>query len=711
MKHIRFATAGLLFFVVLAAGAQKIRDSKKMQPPVAKTLPHKLVKHNHTRVDHYYWLRERDNPDVTAYLEAENRYADEEMKHTAELQKTLFEEFKTRIKQTDETVPYRKDGYYYYTRTIEGKNYPVYCRKKGSLEAPEEILLDANREAEGHAFFSVGSLEISSNNNLMAFATDTVGRRFYTIRFRDLTTGEDLPDVIRDVTPSLAWANDNRTLFYAKQDPQTLRAYRIYRHVLGTDPAGDSLVYEEADETFRTFVFKTKSKKYVMIGSAQTLSTEYRFLDADNPEEEFRILQSRRREHEYSVDHFGDHFYILSNDQAKNFRLMRAPVRRPGVENWEEIVAHRPDVFLEDIEIFRDYLVLVERKNGLLQLRVRPWSGGEEHYIDFGEPAYSARPVGNYEFDTSVVRYSYSSLTTPNSVYDYDMGTKQKVLLKQDEVLGGFDQKNYVTERIYAPSHDGVKIPVSLVYRKGFRKDGSSPLLQYGYGSYGISTDARFNPFVISLLDRGFVYAIAHIRGGQELGRQWYEDGKLLNKKNTFKDFIACTEYLIAQKYADRKRVYALGGSAGGLLMGAVMNMRPDLYHGIIANVPFVDVVTTMLDESIPLTTFEYDEWGNPNEQAYYEYMLSYSPYDQVEAKHYPNLLVMTGLHDSQVQYWEPAKWVAKLRALKKDKNRLIFKTNMDAGHGLASARYKRYEELALQYAFVLDLAGVKNVK
>jgi oligopeptidase B len=709
MKHIRFATAGLLCFVALAAGAQKIRDSKKMQPPVAKTIPHKLVKHNHTRVDNYYWLRERDNPEVTAYLEAENRYADEEMKHTAELQKTLFEEFKTRIKQTDETVPYRKDGYYYYTRTVEGKNYPVYCRKKGSLDAPEEVLLDANREAEGHAFFSVGSLEISSNNNLMAFATDTVGRRFYTIRFRDLTTGEDLPDVIRNVTPSLAWANDNRTLFYAKQDPQTLRAYQIYRHVLGTDPAGDTLVYEEADETFRTFVFKTKSKKYVMIGSAQTLSTEYRFLDADNPEGEFRILQSRRREHEYSVDHFGDHFYILSNDQAKNFRLMRAPVRRPGMEHWEEIVAHRPDVFLEDIEIFRDHLVLVERKNGLLQLRVRPWSGGEEHYIDFGEPAYSARPVANYQFDTSVVRYSYSSLTTPNSVYDYDMATKQKVLLKQDEVLGGFDQKNYVTERIYAPSHDGVKIPVSLVYRKGFRKDGSSPLLQYGYGSYGISTDARFNPFVISLLDRGFVYAIAHIRGGQELGRQWYEDGKLLNKKNTFKDFIACTEYLIAQKYADRKRVYALGGSAGGLLMGAVMNMRPDLYHGIIANVPFVDVVTTMLDESIPLTTFEYDEWGNPNERAYYEYMLSYSPYDQVEAKHYPNLLVMTGLHDSQVQYWEPAKWVAKLRALKKDKNRLIFKTNMDAGHGLASARYKRYEELALQYAFVLDLSGVKK--
>ena len=708
MKHVNFASAGFVCFLALAAGAQKFKDSKKMEPPVAKTSPHKLVKHNHTRIDNYYWLRERDNPEVIAYLEAENRYADEVMKPTAELQKTLFEEFKTRIKQTDETVPYRKDGYYYYSRTVEGKNYPVYCRKKGSLEAPEEILLDANQEAEGHAFFSVGRLEISSNNRLMAFATDTVGRRFYTIRFRDLTSGEDLPDVIKDVTPSLAWANDNRTLFYAKQDPQTLRSCRIYRHVLGTDPARDSLIYEEADETFRTFVFKTKSKKYLMIGSAQTLSTEYRFLDADAPDGEFRIIQPRRREHEYSVDHFGDHFYIISNHQAKNFRLMRAPVTRPGIENWEEIVAHRPDVLLEDMEIFRDHLVLVERKNGLLQLRVRPWSGGEEHYIDFGEPAYSARPVANYEFDTNLVRYSYSSLTTPNSVYDYDMAARQKVLLKQDEVLGGFDQNNYVTERIYAPSHDGVRVPVSLVYRKGFRKNGSSPLLQYGYGSYGISTDPSFNPFVISLLDRGFVYAIAHIRGGQEFGRQWYEDGKLLNKKNTFKDFIACTEYLIEQKYADPKRVYALGGSAGGLLMGAVMNMRPDLYHGIIANVPFVDVVTTMLDESIPLTTFEYDEWGNPNQQAYYEYMLSYSPYDQVEAKNYPNLLVMTGLHDSQVQYWEPAKWVAKLRALKKDKNRLVFKTNMDAGHGLASARYKRYEELALQYAFLLDLAAVK---
>lgn len=708
MKHVNFASAGLVCFVALAAGAQKFKDSKKMEPPVAKTSPHKLVKHNHTRIDNYYWLRERDNPEVIAYLEAENRYADEVMKPTAELQKTLFEEFKTRIKQTDETVPYRKDGYYYYSRTVEGKNYPVYCRKKGSLEAPEEILLDANQEAEGHAFFSVGKLEISSNNRLMAFATDTVGRRFYTIRFRDLTSGEDLPDVIKDVTPSLAWANDNRTLFYAKQDPQTLRSCRIYRHVLGTDPARDSLIYEEADETFRTFVFKTKSKKYLMIGSAQTLSTEYRFLDADAPDGEFGIIQPRRREHEYSVDHFGDHFYIISNHQAKNFRLMRAPVTRPGIENWEEIVAHRPDVLLEDMEIFRDHLVLVERKNGLLQLRVRPWSGGEEHYINFGEPAYSARPVANYEFDTNLVRYSYSSLTTPNSVYDYDMAARQKVLLKQDEVLGGFDQNNYVTERIYAPSHDGVRVPVSLVYRKGFRKNGSSPLLQYGYGSYGNSTDPSFNPFVVSLLDRGFVYAIAHIRGGQEFGRQWYEDGKLLNKKNTFKDFIACTEYLIEQKYADPKRVYALGGSAGGLLMGAVMNMRPDLYHGIIANVPFVDVVTTMLDESIPLTTFEYDEWGNPNQQTYYEYMLSYSPYDQVEAKNYPNLLVMTGLHDSQVQYWEPAKWVAKLRALKKDKNRLVFKTNMDAGHGLASARYKRYEELALQYAFLLDLAAVK---
>jgi oligopeptidase B len=664
------------------------------------------VTNGHARVDDYYWLRERDNPAVLAYLKAENAFLDTGLAHVKPLRETLFQEFKTRIKQTDESVPYRKDGYYYYTRMESGKNYPIYCRKRGSLDAGEEILLDGNRAAEGHKFFSVGDLEVSFANDVLAYAVDTVGRRFYDIHLRNLRTGEDLSEIIEGVTSSFAWANDNKTLFYVRQDPQTLRAYQVYRHVLGTEQAKDQLVFEETDVTFHCSVAKTKSKRYVLIASRQTLSTEFRYTDADHPTSAFRVFEPRRRDHEYSIDHFGDHFYIRSNDGAKNFRLLRTPVSRTARANWQEVIAGRPDTLLADFEIFRDYLAVVERRNGLVQLRVRPWSGAAEHYVAFEEPAYAVRPTANHDFDTGLLRFEYSSLTTPLSVYDYDMKSGSRTLLKRTEVLGGFDSKNYVTERIYAPSHDGTKVPVSLVYRRGFERNGTHPLFVYGYGSYGNSMDAAFNPFVISLLDRGFVYAIAHIRGGQELGRQWYEDGKLLKKKNTFRDFIASTEHLVHEKYADPKRVYAMGGSAGGLLIGAVMNMRPDLYHGLIAAVPFVDIVTTMLDETIPLTTFEYDEWGNPNDRTYYEYMLSYSPYDQVEAKEYPHLLVTTGLHDSQVQYWEPAKWVAKLRAMKKDNHRLFFYVNMDAGHGGASARYKRYEETALQYAFLLDLAA-----
>jgi oligopeptidase B len=677
------------------------------EPPVAEVKPYKLAKHGHTRTDNYYWLKERTDPQVISYLTAENDYLDRAFGHAKPLRTKLFEEFKTRIKQTDESVPYRKDGYFYYTRMENGKNYPVYCRKKGSLDAAEEVLLDGSKEAERHKYFSA-NVEVSSGNNLIAYAADTVGRRFYDIRFRNLRTGVNLPDTIRNVAGSLAWANDNKTLFYAKKDPQTLRTYRIYRHVLGSDPAKDQLVFEEKDDTFNSFVFKTKSKKYIIIGSRQTLSREYRFLDADRPGGEFKIIEPRKREHDYSVDHYGEHFYFRTNHNAKNFRLMRAPVENPGLANWQEVIGHRPDTLLENIEIFRDYLVAVERRDGLRQFQVRPWTSGHPHYVEFEDPAYAASLTANVDFDTPLVRFEYSSLKAPQSVYDYDMKTKKRTLLKRTEVLAGFDSNNYVTERLYAPSHDGVKIPISVVYRKGFTKNGSNSMLQYAYGSYGLSVDAAFNPFTISLLDRGFVYAIAHIRGGQEMGRSWYEDGKLLKKKNTFRDFIAVTEYLVKEKYADQKRVYALGGSAGGLLMGAVMNMRPELYHGIIAAVPFVDVVTTMLDETIPLTTFEYDEWGNPNEQAFYEYMVSYSPYDQVEAKAYPNLLVTTGLHDSQVQYWEPAKWVAKLRAMKTDGNWIMLYTNMDAGHGGASARYKRYEEVALQYAFLINLAGVK---
>ena len=680
-----------------------------MKPPVAKAIPKRLEKHGHVRVDEYYWMKDRENPEVSKYLEAENEYTASMMAPTRDLQETLFQEFKTRIKQTDISVPYKRDGYLYYTRTEEGRDYPIYCRKKGKLDAPEEIMLDVNQVAAGHKFCSVGGVQVSSGRDLLAYGADTIGRRFYTLQFKNLKTGALLPDTIPNVTANVAWANDNKTLFYTRQDPKTLRSYQIYRHVLGADPSKDDLIFEEKDETFSSFVVKTKSKKYILIGSHQTLSAEYRYLDADDPGGAFKVFLPRQRDHEYSVDHYQDHFYIRTNHQAKNFRLMKTPVSDTRMEKWQEVIPHRADVYLDDTEFFKDHLVVSERKNGLLQLRIMPWSGGPDHYVDFGEPAYMALPTSNFEFDTPIVRYTYSSMTTPTSVYDYNMVTKQKTLLKREEVLGGFDTANYQTERVYVTARDGQRVPVSIVYRKPFKKDATRPLLLYGYGSYGASMDATFNPMRVSLLDRGFVYAIAHIRGGQEMGRAWYDDGKLLKKKNTFTDFIDSAEFLIREKYADPKRVYAWGGSAGGLLVGAVVTMRPDLWAGAIADVPFVDVVTTMLDDSIPLTTAEYDEWGNPNEQKYYEYILSYSPYDQTKAERYPSLLVTTGLHDSQVQYWEPAKWVARLRALRKDNNRLLLRTEMKAGHGGLTARDDRYRETAFRYAFLLDLAGTSK--
>jgi oligopeptidase B len=683
-------------------------DLSSLTPPMAAVAPERLEKHGDVRVDNYYWLRQRENPEVIAYLEAENAYTEAMMAHTADLRQKLFEEIKGRIKQTDLSVPFKLDDYFYYTKTEEGKEYPIYARKKGSLDAEEQIMIDVNEVAEGHGYTSVPRPAMSYDHSIMAFAADTVGRRFYTIRFKNLNTEELLSDEIGPVTPNMAWANDNRTLFYTRQDPLTLRAYQIYRHVLGTDPAEDELVYEEPDTEFSCYVWKTKSKEYLIIGCRQTLSNEYRFLDADNPAGEFAVFLPREPNHEYSIDHFGDYFYIRTNDGgAENFKLMRTPVGQTGKANWEEVIGHREDVLLEDFEVFRDHLVVTERKDGLVQMRIRPWSGAAEHYLDFGEPAYLAYVSTNPEIDTNVLRYGYTSLTTPNSIYDYNMDTREKELLKQDEVLGGFDPADYVTERLYAPARDGVRVPVSIVYRKGIEKNGDNPLLLYGYGSYGASRDATFSSPRLSLLDRGFVYAIAHVRGGEEMGRAWYEDGKLLNKKNTFTDFIDVAEFLIDEGYTAPDKLFAQGGSAGGLLMGAVTNMRPDLFKGVIALVPWVDVVTTMLDESIPLTTAEYDEWGNPNEEEYYRYMLSYSPYDNVEAKDYPNMLVTTGLHDSQVQYFEPAKWVAKLRAIKTDNNRLLLKTNMEAGHGGASGRYKRYEDLAFQYAFMLDLLGI----
>ncbi|UCH11794.1 MAG: S9 family peptidase [Fidelibacterota bacterium] len=710
MKLLPLGVAILLFACTPALKTDKLAESLgDLTPPMAKIIPRQLEKHGDVRTDDYYWLRERENPEVIAYLEAENKYTQQMMAHTEKLQAKLFNEIKGRIKQDDSSVPYKKDDYYYYTRYEDGKEYPIYCRKKESLENPEEIMLDVNVLAEGHDFFSVWGVVVSSGQDLLAFGADTVGRRIYTIHFKNLTTGAMIEEVIPSVTGMSAWANDNKTLFYVKQDPSTLRWYQIYRHELGTDPAGDELVFQEDDETFSCYVFKTKSKRFIMIASYQTLSSEYRYIDADRPLDEFVVLQERQRDHEYDVDHLGDKFYVRTNHEAQNFRLMETPVTATGMANWTELVPHRDDVLLSNFELFQDHLVLQERKEGLVHIRTINWDGSGEHYLDFGEPAYLAYIGDNPIQDTQILRYGYTSMTTPNSTYDYDMVTHEKTLMKQDEVLGGFDSGDYETERLYAAARDGIQVPISIVYRKGIKKDGSNPLMLYGYGSYGSSENATFSASRVSLLDRGFVYAIAHIRGGQEMGRWWYEDGKLLKKKNTFTDFIDCGEYLVEEGYTSPERLFAQGGSAGGLLVGAVMNMRPDLFKGIVTRVPWVDVVTTMLDEDIPLTTSEYDEWGNPNEKEYYDYMLSYSPYDQVTARDYPNLLVTTSLHDSQVQYWEPAKWVAKLRALKTDNNRLLLKTDMEAGHGGASGRYKRYRDTTFYYAFLLDLAGIKE--
>jgi oligopeptidase B len=680
------------------------------KPPVAKKVPKELTAHGHTRTDNYYWLNERENPEVIAYLNAENDYTRKVMADTEQLQEKLFDEIVGRIKQTDESVPYKKNGYFYYTRFEAGKEYPIYARKKGTMEAAEEVMLNANQRAEGQSYYAAAGMNVSPNNNLLAFGEDTVSRRQYTIRFKNLQTGELLPDRILNTTGAAVWANDNKTVFYTMKDP-SLRSFKIFRHTLGTPSSQDKEVYHETDETFSTFVYKTKSDKYIIIGSSSTMAQEYRFIDASNPAAALKVIQPRERGLEYDVDHFGDSFYIRTNkDGATNFKLMKTPVGKTTKENWKEVIAHRPDTYLEGTEIFKDYLVLQERKNGLTQLRIKKWNDPKtDYYVDFGEEAYTAGISINPDFDSKVLRYSYSSLTTPSSTYDYNMVTKEKTLLKEQEVVGDFDKNNYESKRVYATADDGTKIPISLVYRKGLKLDGNNPTLLYAYGSYGISMNPGFNSSRLSLLDRGFVYAIAHIRGGQEMGRQWYEDGKMMKKKNTFTDFIDASEYLIDQKYTNPDKLFAQGGSAGGLLMGAVVNMRPELYKGVHAAVPFVDVVTTMLDTSIPLTTGEFDEWGNPAEKAAYDYMLSYSPYDNVEAKAYPNMLVTTGLHDSQVQYFEPAKWVAKLREMKTDDNLLLLQTNMEAGHGGASGRFRPYRETALQYAFFLKLAGINE--
>src|SRR5690554_2127358 len=678
------------------------------RPPVVKRIPQELSIHGHSRIDQYYWLNDRTNQEVIDYLNQENEYLKDQLRHTEKFQEKLFEEMKGRIKEDDESVPYFKDGFYYYTKFIKGGEYPLFCRKKGSLDAEEEILLDINILAQGFDYMNVSSIEVAPNQQLLAFSQDSVGRRIYDIRFKDLISGEFLEDRIAAVTGNIIWANDNQTLFYSRQDPDTLRSFQIYKHVLGSKQEEDVLVFQEDDETFTCQVGKSKSKKYIFITSQSTVSTETRMLLADDPNGDSVLIQERIRDLEYSVEHYEDHLLILTNEGgARNFKLVRTPLTATAKENWVDLIPHREDVLLEGFELFKDFLVLEERFNGLIRIQILKWKDMSSHYIAFDDPAYSAWIGHNPEFDSDILRFGYNSLTTPASTFDYHMHTEERVLLKQQEIMGGYDPLAYLSERLWATADDGTRIPISLVYKKElFRKDGTNPLLQYAYGSYGYSTDPIFSPSRLSLLDRGFVFAIAHIRGGQELGRQWYEDGKMLKKMNTFTDFIACSKHLILEKYTSPENLYAMGGSAGGLLMGAVMNLAPKLYNGIVAAVPFVDVVTTMLDETIPLTTGEFDEWGNPKNKEYYDYMLSYSPYDNMTETEYPNLLVTSGLHDSQVQYWEPTKWVARLREMKTGDNKVLLYTNMDAGHGGASGRFRALRELAMEYTFILDLAG-----
>ena len=677
--------------------------------PLAKQIPKNLTIHDDVRVDEFYWLNDRENPEVIDYLNKENDYYNAHTAHTKEFQTSLFEEMKSRIKEDDSSVPYKYNGYWYITKYETGKDYPIYTRKKGTLEAEEELLFDCNEMAKDHSYFRLVGLNINLNNDLVSYGIDTTGRRQYTLHIKDLKTNTVLKDEISNTTGGSTWANDNKTLFYTKKDETTLRSEAIYKHRLNSSQESDELIYEETDDTFGVSVYKTKSKKYLVIVSYSTLTTEYQILNANNPDGDFKVFQPRTRGLEYSISHFEDLFYIVSNvDGAQNFKLSKTSETQTEKTYWNDVIPHRENVLLEDIEIFKDFLVVSERKNGLNQIHIKRWDGSGSYYLPFESETYTAYTTTNIDFDTSVLRYSYQSLTTPSSIIDFDMVTKTKTIKKEQEVLGGkFKKENYTSERLWATSADGTQIPISLVRHVDTEKSSETPLLLYAYGSYGSTIDPYFSTVRLSLLDRGFIYAIAHIRGGEYLGRQWYEDGKLFNKKNTFSDFVDCSKYLIENKYTSAKHHYAMGGSAGGLLMGAVINLAPELYNGVVAQVPFVDVVTTMLDDNIPLTTGEYDEWGNPNKKDYYEYMKSYSPYDNITNKLYPNMLVTTGLHDSQVQYWEPAKWVARLRSQNKNTSQLYLKTNMEAGHGGASGRFEALKEVASEYAFLLDLESL----
>jgi len=709
MKNRLILTALCIIFATTSIKLKAQQMIDKIQPPLARIIPKTLEKFGDIRTDNYFWLNDRENPEVIDYLNKENDYYNASTSGSKKFQTQLFDEMKSRIKEDDQSVPYLYNGYYYITRFETGNDYPIYSRKKGSLEAKEEIMFNCNEMAKGQKYFQLSGLSISTDNKFATFALDVIGRRIYTLHVKNLVTGEILSDKIENATGNSTWANDNKTIFYTQQDEKTLRSDKVFKHKLGTDAKIDELVYFEKDDTFNVSVAKEKSKKYIVIGSSSTLTTEYRTILADLPDSEFAIFQKRVRGLEYSISHFGDSFYIVTNkDKATNFKLMKTPETDTAMENWKDLIPHSKDVLIEDIDIFKEYLVVSERSNGLSKIKIIPWSGKGEYYLPFESETYTAYTSTNVDFDTEILRYGYQSMATPASVIDFNMRTQAKEIKKEQEVLGGkFDKNNYTEERIWATVKDGTKVPISMVYRKGIKKDSSNPLLLYAYGSYGISMDPYFSSTRLSLLDRGFVYAIAHIRGGEDLGRQWYEDGKLLKKKNTFTDFIDCSKFVIEQKYTSTEHLYAEGGSAGGLLMGAVANMAPELYNGIIAQVPFVDVISTMLDDTIPLTTGEYDEWGNPNVKKYYKYMKSYSPYDNVSAQAYPNMYISTGLHDSQVQYWEPAKWVAKLRVIKTNDKQLFLDTNMDAGHGGASGRFEALKELAKEFSFLLDLEGI----
>lgn len=676
--------------------------------PIAKKVDKELISHGDIRVDPYYWMNDRDNPSVVDYLNEENKYTNTVLKHTADFQDSLFDEMKNRIKEDDQSVPYLSNGYFYYSRFETGSEYVINCRKKKDMSSPELILVDQNLRAKGHEYYSLGGLSVSDNNEIIALGEDRVGRRIFTICFRDLCTGNLLDDVLENTTGDITWSSDNKTVFYTQMD-SSLRSYQIYRHTLGGLQSDDVLVYHELDETFNTFVYRSKSKSFIIIGNGSSTSTEFRYLDSSSPDGVFILFQVRKEDHEYGIAHYGDHWYVSTNWEAKNFRLMKTPLHCTSMNHWVEIIPHRSDVLLEELEIFDGYLVLGERKDGLSKLRIIPWSGDPEHYIQFTDPAYTVYIGVNSDYDTYILRYGYSSMTTPASVYDYDMGLRTQVLLKQQEVLGGYEIKQYTSERLLIPARDGKSVPVSLVYKNDLKKSSGNPLLLYGYGSYGYTIDPGFSTTRLSLLNRGFIFAIAHIRGGQTLGRDWYDQGKMMSKKNTFYDFIDVADGLVDRVYTNPSHLYAMGGSAGGLLMGVVMNERPELWKAIVASVPFVDVVTTMLDTSIPLTTGEFEEWGNPQDEVAYRYIKSYSPYDNVEAKSYPHLLITTSLHDSQVQYWEPAKWVAKLRDLKTDTHTLVLKTNLQAGHGGASGRFAGLKEIALEYAFIFDLEGISS--